>query len=136
MNLYDNIAFPLREHTCKNEPAIRELVHRNAELVGLMDHLKKLPGEVSGGMKKRAGLGWAMVTEPEIVLFDEPDSGLGRSASPTSTSSSSPPRRKRARPSSSSPTTFSRSCGRRITGGAVPVELGRICQQAGHAGHR
>jgi phospholipid/cholesterol/gamma-HCH transport system ATP-binding protein len=51
-------------------------VHRIAELVGLMDHLKKLPGEVSGGMKKRAGLARAMVTEPEIVLFDEPDSGL------------------------------------------------------------
>ena len=76
MNLYDNIAFPLREHTRKNEAEIRELVHRNAELVGLMDHLKKLPGEVSGGMKKRAGLARAMVTEPEIVLFDEPDSGL------------------------------------------------------------
>jgi phospholipid/cholesterol/gamma-HCH transport system ATP-binding protein len=41
-----------------------------------MDYLKKLPGEVSGGMKKRAGLARAMVTEPEIVLFDEPDSGL------------------------------------------------------------
>jgi phospholipid/cholesterol/gamma-HCH transport system ATP-binding protein len=76
MNLYDNIAFPLREHTRKNEAEIRELVHRNAEMVGLMDHLKKLPGEVSGGMKKRAGLARAMVTEPEIVLFDEPDSGL------------------------------------------------------------
>src|SRR5580692_6148573 len=56
LNLYDNIAFPLREHTRKSEAAIRDLVHRNAELVGLMDHLKKLPGEVSGGMKKRAGL--------------------------------------------------------------------------------
>lgn len=76
MSLYDNIAFPLREHTRKREAEIRELVHRNAELVGLMDHLKKLPGEVSGGMKKRAGLGRAMVTEPEIVLFDELDSGL------------------------------------------------------------
>jgi len=76
MNLHDNIAFPLREHTHKNESEIRELVHRNVELVGLMDHLKKLPGEVSGGMKKRAGLARAMVTEPEIVLFDEPDSGL------------------------------------------------------------
>jgi phospholipid/cholesterol/gamma-HCH transport system ATP-binding protein len=76
MSLYDNIAFPLREHTRKSEAEIRELVHRNAELVGLMDHLKKLPGEVSGGMKKRAGLARAMVTEPEIVLFDEPDSGL------------------------------------------------------------
>ncbi|MHB8246928.1 MAG: ABC transporter ATP-binding protein [Acidimicrobiales bacterium] len=76
MNLYDNIAFPLREHTRKSEREIRQLVLMNAELVGLLDHLKKLPGEVSGGMKKRAGLARAMVTEPEIVFFDEPDSGL------------------------------------------------------------
>ena len=76
MNLYDNIAFPLREHTKKSEKEIRELVLRNAELVGLLDHLHKLPGEVSGGMKKRAGLARALVTEPDIVLFDEPDSGL------------------------------------------------------------
>jgi phospholipid/cholesterol/gamma-HCH transport system ATP-binding protein len=76
MNLYDNIAFPLREHTRRNERQIREEVLRNAELVGLLDHLQKLPGEVSGGMRKRAGLARAMVTEPEIVLFDEPDSGL------------------------------------------------------------
>ncbi len=76
MSLYDNIAFPLREHSRRGEKEIREIVLRNAELVGLLDHLDKLPGEVSGGMKKRAGLARAMVTEPEIVLFDEPDSGL------------------------------------------------------------
>ncbi|HUZ43318.1 MAG TPA: ATP-binding cassette domain-containing protein [Acidimicrobiales bacterium] len=76
MTLYDNIAFPLREHTRKGEKEVRELVHKNAELVGLMDHLRKLPGEVSGGMKKRAGLARALVMEPAIVLFDEPDSGL------------------------------------------------------------
>jgi phospholipid/cholesterol/gamma-HCH transport system ATP-binding protein len=76
LNLYDNIAFPLREHTNRSEKQIAEIVHRNAEMVGLLDHLKKLPGEVSGGMKKRAGLARAMVLDPEIVLFDEPDSGL------------------------------------------------------------
>jgi len=76
MTLYDNIAFPLREHTRKSEREIRQRVLMNAELVGLLDHLGKLPGEVSGGMKKRAGLARAMVTEPEIVFFDEPDSGL------------------------------------------------------------
>ena len=47
-----------------------------AGLVGLLDHMKKFPGEVSGGMKKRAGLARALVMDPEIVLFDEPDSGL------------------------------------------------------------
>src|SRR5438477_2722522 len=76
MNLYDNIAFPLREHTRKTEREVREIVLEKAGLVGLLDHLKKAPGEVSGGMKKRAGLARALVLDPEIVLFDEPDSGL------------------------------------------------------------
>ena len=76
MNLYDNIAFPLREHTKKNDREIREIVLEKSSLVGLLDHLKKTPGEVSGGMKKRAGLARALVLDPEIVLFDEPDSGL------------------------------------------------------------
>jgi phospholipid/cholesterol/gamma-HCH transport system ATP-binding protein len=76
MDIYDNIAFPLREHTKKSEGQIREKVMANAELVGLLDHLKKLPGEVSGGMKKRAGLARALVMDPDIIFFDEPDSGL------------------------------------------------------------
>jgi phospholipid/cholesterol/gamma-HCH transport system ATP-binding protein len=76
MNLFDNMAFPLREHTKKSERDIREIVLEKASLVGLLDHLKKLPGEVSGGMKKRAGLARALVMDPDIVLFDEPDSGL------------------------------------------------------------
>jgi ABC-type transporter Mla maintaining outer membrane lipid asymmetry ATPase subunit MlaF len=113
MNLYDNIAFPLREHTRKNEAQIRELVHRNAELVGLMDHLRKLPGEVSGGMKKRAGLARAMVTEPRSSFSTSRTPGSIPSAWPTSTSWSSPPRRRPARLSSSSRTTSSRSCERR-----------------------
>ncbi|MHB8437818.1 MAG: ABC transporter ATP-binding protein [Acidimicrobiales bacterium] len=76
MSLYDNIAFPLREHTNKSEREIRGVVLTKAELVGLVDHLAKLPGEVSGGMRKRAGLARALVLEPQIILFDEPDSGL------------------------------------------------------------
>jgi phospholipid/cholesterol/gamma-HCH transport system ATP-binding protein len=76
MDLYDNIAFPLREHTKKSEREVREIVLEKAGMVGLLDHLKKVPGEVSGGMKKRAGLARALVLDPEIVLFDEPDSGL------------------------------------------------------------
>lgn len=75
-NLYDNIAFPLREHTRKSEREVRETVMEKASLVGLLDHMKKLPGEISGGMRKRAGLARALVLDPEIVFFDEPDSGL------------------------------------------------------------
>jgi phospholipid/cholesterol/gamma-HCH transport system ATP-binding protein len=76
MSLYDNIAFPLREHTNKTEREVRAIVLQKAELVGLVDHLAKLPGAVSGGMRKRAGLARALVLEPRIILFDEPDSGL------------------------------------------------------------
>lgn len=76
LNLYDNIAFPLREHTRKSEGEIRRITMEKASLVGLVDHLRKYPGEVSGGMKKRAGLARALAMDPEIVFFDEPDSGL------------------------------------------------------------
>ena len=76
MNIFDNIAFPLREHTRKSEKEIREITLEKASLVGLLDHMKKFPGEVSGGMKKRAGLARALSMDPEIILFDEPDSGL------------------------------------------------------------
>nr|WP_052427811.1 ABC transporter ATP-binding protein [Actinopolyspora erythraea] len=76
MNLYDNIAFPLREHTRKGEAEIRRIVGEKMEMVGLVGSEDKLPGEISGGMKKRAGLARALVLEPEIILFDEPDSGL------------------------------------------------------------
>jgi phospholipid/cholesterol/gamma-HCH transport system ATP-binding protein len=76
MNLYDNIAFPLREHTKKTESEIREIVMEKLDLTGLLGTEDKLPGEISGGMRKRAGLARALVLDPEIVLFDEPDSGL------------------------------------------------------------
>src|SRR5256712_3479177 len=76
MNVYDNTAFPLREHTRKSEREIREIVTEKLQTVGLVGAEKKLPGEISGGMRKRAGLARALVLEPEILLFDEPDSGL------------------------------------------------------------
>jgi phospholipid/cholesterol/gamma-HCH transport system ATP-binding protein len=76
MNLYDNVAFPLREHTRKSESQIRSIVMEKMDLVGLLGAEDKLPGEISGGMRKRAGLARALVLDPEIVLFDEPDSGL------------------------------------------------------------
>ncbi|HUR01363.1 MAG TPA: ABC transporter ATP-binding protein [Nonomuraea sp.] len=76
MNLYDNVAFPLREHTRKSEKEIRSVVMEKMDLVGLVGAEDKLPGELSGGMRKRAGLARALVLDPKIILFDEPDSGL------------------------------------------------------------
>ena len=75
-NLFDNIAFPLREHTKKSEREIKDIVLDKMEIVGLAGAEKKLPGEISGGMRKRAGLARALVLNPEVLLFDEPDSGL------------------------------------------------------------
>jgi len=76
MNIFDNVAFPLREHTRKPEREIKQIVDEKLSMVGLQGAEKKLPGEISGGMKKRAGLARALVLDPEIVMFDEPDSGL------------------------------------------------------------
>ncbi|MFJ5707172.1 ABC transporter ATP-binding protein [Streptomyces sp. NPDC093105] len=76
MTLFDNIAFPLREHTRKRESEIRKIVMERIDLVGLLGAEGKLPGEISGGMRKRAGLARALVLDPQIVLCDEPDSGL------------------------------------------------------------
>ena len=76
MNIFDNVAFPLREHTKKREGEIKNIVTEKLQMVGLGGAERKLPGEISGGMKKRAGLARALVLDPEIVLFDEPDSGL------------------------------------------------------------
>jgi phospholipid/cholesterol/gamma-HCH transport system ATP-binding protein len=76
MDVYDNVAFPLREHTDFSEPDIRLLVEDQLERVGLAAAGRRMPHELSGGMRKRAGLARAMVLNPGIVLCDEPDSGL------------------------------------------------------------
>ncbi|CAJ1494058.1 ABC transporter ATP-binding protein [[Mycobacterium] kokjensenii] len=76
MNIYDNTAFPLREHTKKSEKEIRDIVMEKLEMVGMPNDGYKFPGEISGGMRKRAGLARALVLDPQIILCDEPDSGL------------------------------------------------------------
>ncbi len=76
MNIYDNTAFPLRQHTDKSEEEIGEIVNRRLKEVGLTEAIYKMPNELSGGMRKRAGFARALVLEPAIVMFDEPDSGL------------------------------------------------------------
>ena len=76
MSVFDNTAFPLREHTSKKEKEIKDIVNEKLSLVGLEGASDKMPDEISGGMRKRCGLARALVMEPEILLFDEPDSGL------------------------------------------------------------
>src|SRR3954454_11557143 len=76
MNVIDNTAFPLRQHTDKGEDEINDIVMRRLTEVGLADAGDKMPNELSGGMRKRAGFARALVLDPDIVLFDEPDSGL------------------------------------------------------------
>src|SRR5262249_32425436 len=76
LSLYDNVAFPLREHTKLTEADIRRVVLEKMAMVGLAGEGHKYPGEISGGMRKRAGLARALVPDPQIILCDEPDSGL------------------------------------------------------------
>jgi phospholipid/cholesterol/gamma-HCH transport system ATP-binding protein len=76
MSVYDNVAFPLRQHTNMPEPQIAEIVNQRLAEVGLSGAGDRAPAELSGGMRKRAGFARALVLDPEIVMFDEPDSGL------------------------------------------------------------
>jgi len=76
MNIFDNVAFPLRQHTDKPEEEVQEIVRKQLDRVGLLPAAWRLPHELSGGMRKRAGFARALVLDPDIVLFDEPDSGL------------------------------------------------------------
>jgi phospholipid/cholesterol/gamma-HCH transport system ATP-binding protein len=76
MSVFDNVAFPLRQHTDYSEARIAKLVSERLADVGLADAMDDLPSQLSGGMRKRAGFARALVMEPDIVIFDEPDSGL------------------------------------------------------------
>ncbi len=76
MSVFDNAALPLREHTRKSEAEIREEVRRIFDAVGLEDVEGLLPGQLSGGMVKRAALARALIFQPELLLCDEPFSGL------------------------------------------------------------
>jgi phospholipid/cholesterol/gamma-HCH transport system ATP-binding protein len=76
LTVSDNVAFPLREKLRTPEPEVVRRVQEILEQVGLGDMGHKFPAELSGGMKKRAGLARALVLQPEIILFDEPTTGL------------------------------------------------------------
>ena len=76
MTVGDNVAFGLREHTKLSEKEISRIVAEKLELVGLPGMENYMPGELSGGMKKRVSLARAIAFEPEIIFYDEPSSGL------------------------------------------------------------
>jgi phospholipid/cholesterol/gamma-HCH transport system ATP-binding protein len=76
MTVGENVAFPLREHTPLKEREIRETVADRLRAVGLTGVEEKMPSELSGGMRKRVGLARAIAMHPQIVLFDEPTTGL------------------------------------------------------------
>lgn len=76
MNVGENVAFPLREHTRLKQHEIKEIVKHKLRQVGLKDVAHKMPSELSGGMQKRVGLARALALDPKIILFDEPTTGL------------------------------------------------------------
>src|SRR5947199_10877892 len=75
MTVEENVAFPLVEHTRKKPDEIAAVVREKLLLVGLPDMAKKMPGELSGGQRKRAALARAIALEPEVILYDEPTTG-------------------------------------------------------------
>ncbi|MBE4752451.1 ABC transporter ATP-binding protein [Corallococcus sp. ZKHCc1 1396] len=77
MTVFENVAFPLRQHTSLGEDAIREKVRKRLDLMGLKPEVEgRFPADLSGGMRKRVGLARAVVLDPKVVLYDEPTTGL------------------------------------------------------------
>jgi phospholipid/cholesterol/gamma-HCH transport system ATP-binding protein len=76
MSVYDNLAYPLREHTDLDRNQIKHRIIEQLEEFGLGEALHKLPAELSGGMQKRVGLARAMIINPNVILYDEPTAGL------------------------------------------------------------
>ncbi len=76
MTVFENVAFPLREHTSKSEAEIAEAVKKALTILGMPSGYDKMPNELSGGMRKRVGLARAIIREPSILLYDEPTTGL------------------------------------------------------------
>ncbi len=77
MTVFDNVAYPLYEHYKDySEEKIAKIVHEKLEVIGLPDTADMMPSDLSGGMKKRVALARAIATDPEVILYDEPTTGL------------------------------------------------------------
>lgn len=76
LSVFDNVAFPLREHTRLSEPMVRDIVLMKLQSVGLRGARDLMPSELSGGMARRVALARAIALDPELVMYDEPFSGL------------------------------------------------------------
>ena len=76
MTVFENVAFPLVEHTSLSSAQVKVSVHKTLSLLGMKDGYHKFPNELSGGMRKRVGLARAIIREPSILLYDEPTTGL------------------------------------------------------------
>jgi len=76
MNVEDNVAFPVAQHTNKTAEEISKIVDEKLRMVGLPEVKKKMPGELSGGQRKRVALARAIALEPRVILYDEPTTGL------------------------------------------------------------
>jgi phospholipid/cholesterol/gamma-HCH transport system ATP-binding protein len=76
MNVFENIAFPLKRHTRKTAAEVRARVEECLKIVNLRDVADKMPADLSGGMKRRVGFARAIALQPKILLFDEPTTGL------------------------------------------------------------
>lgn len=76
MDVFENVAFPLREHTDLPEPLIRNIVLTKLQAVGLRGAARLMPSELSGGMNRRVALARTMATDPEVLIYDEPFTGL------------------------------------------------------------
>jgi len=76
LSVFDNVAFPLREHTDLSESMVRDIVLMKLEAVGLRGARDLMPSEVSGGMARRVALARAMALDPELIMYDEPFAGL------------------------------------------------------------
>jgi phospholipid/cholesterol/gamma-HCH transport system ATP-binding protein len=76
MTVFDNVAFPLREHTKLSKKEIHRRVMEKLEILGLEGAERRFPADISGGMKKRVGVARALILEPQILIYDEPTTGL------------------------------------------------------------